>query len=192
MTVTRDASAAFTVSADHLLVRYDLRQVSGCLARFICCVAPAMSEAGQAIDAPSSPDLITRHSTSQIGNASIALSPDEQVVAVGGWDGKVRLFSASSGKTLGTLGYHRETVQCLAFPSAPLIGDGANRDRSAAVEASTIELGDGVSDDSDTDDEGSAEEGGRGGPGSSRWLVSGGKDRRVALWELMDFSRRAD
>lgn len=51
------------------------------------------------------------------------------------------------------------------------------------VEASTLELGD--DDDEDDSDE---EFGGRGGGGGvDRRLVSGGKDRRVALWELMDF-----
>jgi WD40 repeat protein len=132
----------------------------------------------QALTDPTSPNLVIPFSTKQIGNASLAISSSDTILAVGGWDGKVRLFSAASGKPLGTLGYHRETVQCLAFPQAAMSESG---ETEVLLDPSTIELGE---EDSDEDDE----PGGRGG-GKERWFVSGGKDRRVALWELMDFTR---
>ncbi|TFY83626.1 hypothetical protein EWM64_g383 [Hericium alpestre] len=75
-------------------------------------------------------------------------------------------------KPLGTLVYHKDGVQSLAFtrraPATPAtIGDEAT--------------------DSDSDDEMiEAEKAAR-----ARWLVSGGKDSRVAIWELMDFSKKA-
>lgn len=125
-----------------------------------------------------STDLIHPYSTKQIGNASIAISSSNAIVAVGGWDGNVRLFSAASCKPLGTLGYHRETVQCLAFPRG---ASGVERG-DEVVEASTIELGEEDSDDEDEEDE-------MRGKGRRDWFVSGGKDRRVAVWELMDFSK---
>lgn len=43
-------------------------------------------------------------------------------------------------------------------------------------------------DGNDEDDEMSGEEKAR----RSRWLVSGGKDGRVVVWELMDFTTRGD
>lgn len=42
--------------------------------------------------------------------------------------------------------------------------------------------------DEDEDDEMSGEEKAR----RSRWLVSGGKDGRVVVWALMDFTARGD
>ena len=86
----------------------------------------------------------------------------------------IRLFSASSLKALGTLAYHRETVQALAFANLPLTASIESGD-----EASTLELGDEDSDDDES-------EGAR--AGRQRWLASGGKDRRIALWALKDFS----
>ncbi len=73
MAVDRTISRAFTVSADHLLCRYDLANVLSS--------QEAGTEAAQE-------DVISSYSTKQIGNASIAISSDGRVVAVGGWDGK--------------------------------------------------------------------------------------------------------
>jgi ASTRA-associated protein 1 len=56
---------------------------------------------------------------------------------------------------------------------------GYDRDRDDTVDRSS-------DDDDDDDDEMSAEEKVR----RSRWLVSGGKDGRVAVWALMDFNAR--
>jgi hypothetical protein len=51
-----------------------------------------------------------------------------------------------------------------------------------------IEVVDEDQGDSSEDEEDS---GGRAGRGDvMRWMVSGGKDRRLALWQLKDFSRR--
>ena len=70
MAVDRTMTRAFTVSADHLLCRYDLARV-------------LMSD-----DNSSKKQVVACHSIKQIGNASLALSSDGRVVAVGGWDGK--------------------------------------------------------------------------------------------------------
>lgn len=73
MTVDRNLSKAFTVSADHLLCRYDLAK--------ILASADTGSESDKEI-------VFSSNSTKQIGNASLAISSDGRVVAVGGWDGK--------------------------------------------------------------------------------------------------------
>jgi WD40 repeat protein len=104
----------------------------------------------------------------------VALSPNEKVIAIGGWDGRIRLFSASTGKPLGDLSYHRESVHILAFANT-----GASKNEGNEVE-STIEIGEEGSDSEQEDESAESRE---------RWLVSGGKDRRVALWSLMDFDR---
>ena len=66
----------------------------------------------------------------------------------------------------------------MAFPHPPASQAGRAH---VELEASTLELDDEDSDD-DSDDEVV-------GKGRYNWLVSGGKDRRVALWELMNFNQ---
>jgi hypothetical protein len=79
---------------------------------------------------------------------------------------------------LGTLSYHRETVHTLAFANTPLLKPPTDAD-----EASTLELGQ----EDEEDEEEDVEESGRNVP-RDRWLASGGKDKRIALWGLKDFS----
>ncbi|OXB33916.1 WD-repeat protein [Cryptococcus neoformans] len=166
----------WSVSADHRLVRYefDLVWERKCEKDDVKVIKP--------------------YATKQIGNSSIAISADDKVVAVGGWDGKIRLFSAATSKPLGTLSSHRETVHALAFahlPSSPSHSISSD-DTETSTEAetatettteypeSTVDLGD--DDDSDVDEEVD------GIPPRERWLASGGKDGKVALWGLIDFS----
>ncbi|KIM84143.1 hypothetical protein PILCRDRAFT_818460 [Piloderma croceum F 1598] len=67
MAVSRDATLALTVSADHLIGRYDLMDAGQSSALEKTCVA---------------------HKTKYPGNSSIAIRNDGKVCAVGGWDGK--------------------------------------------------------------------------------------------------------
>ncbi|WVQ84395.1 hypothetical protein IAT38_006547 [Cryptococcus sp. DSM 104549] len=181
MAVDREGGRGWSVSADHKLVRYDFSQVW----------RGEVTKEDEGVMRP--------YATKQIGNSSIAVSADGKVVAVGGWDGKIRLFSAATSKPLGTLTSHRETVHALAFahPSyfptshpANLTASSAASAYSASVSvdettdaASTLELG------ADDDDDDSEEEDADGVPPRERWLASGGKDEKVALWGLMDFAR---
>lgn len=68
MRVSSDNRLALTVSADHLVGRYDLA-----------------SEAGAGGDADASG---TVHRTSHPGNGCIAIRDDARVCAIGGWDGR--------------------------------------------------------------------------------------------------------
>ncbi|KAF8271203.1 WD40 repeat-like protein [Lactarius quietus] len=139
MAVSLDGSVALSVSADHLVGRYDLDRDS--------------------VDAAG-----TVHRTKHPGNGAVAIHDEGRVCAIGGWDGRVRLFSTKSFKPLGTLVHHKAGtgIQALAFAH----GRG----------------GGGV--DEDDDDEMTMGEKAR----RARWLVSGGKDGRVVIWELMDFN----
>lgn len=92
---------------------------------------------------------------------------------------RIRLFSAASLKPLGTLSYHRETVHTLAFAHPP-----KPQSKVDTEETSTLELGQEEEEDG-TDEE---EEGVGGSVPRERWLASGGKDKRIALWGLKDFS----
>jgi len=147
MVTNSDLTRAWTVSADHQLISYDL----------------------------SSDSSTKAWSTGHIGHASLALSPNGDVLAVGGWDGHIRLFSSATGKPLGDLEYHRESIHVLAFAHNSVL------DSTGTEDESTIELGNEEYSDED--------ENGSGGVHRERWLVSGSQDRRVAMWELIDFTK---
>ena len=51
------------------------------------------------------------------GTSVITIRPDGKIVAVGGWDSKVRIFSGKSLKPLAALDQHRDIVQDIAYSS---------------------------------------------------------------------------
>jgi len=201
MAVSLDGSVALSVSADHLVGRYDLGRDS--------------------VDAAG-----TVHRTKHPGNGAVAIHDEGRVCAIGGWDGRVRLFSTKSFKPLGTLVHHKAGtgIQALAFahvlhygfptdpggqhcrcrshnhrrhrhnhhdeqldPQASRKAHASAADADSSTEEDTAEGregrgGGGV--DEDDDDEMTMGEKAR----RARWLVSGGKDGRVVIWELMDFN----
>ena len=87
----------------------------------------------------------------------------------------IRLYSTKSFKPLGTLRYHKPSIQSLTFAH-----DIALTSASAQPSHPTQAREDGnESDDEDMDNE---EKNAR-----SRWLISGSKDHRVSIWGLMAF-----
>ncbi|XP_069107268.1 guanine nucleotide-binding protein subunit beta-like protein 1 [Argopecten irradians] len=54
-----------------------------------------------------------------------AFRHDGKILASGGWDGNVRLFSGKSVKPLAVLSYHKESVQALAFSTDNLLACGS-------------------------------------------------------------------
>ncbi|KAJ7274518.1 WD40-repeat-containing domain protein [Mycena haematopus] len=147
MRVSRDNQLALTVSADHLVGRYDLT-----------------TEAGAEGDVDASPGMI--HRTSHPGNGCIAIRDDGRVCAIGGWDGRIRLYSTKNLKPLGTLRYHKSGCQAVEFA------------RSVDADARTAE-------ENGEDEEMTEEELETRG----RWLAAGAKDRRVSLWALISFEK---
>jgi len=146
MSVTRGNSLALTVSADHLVGRYDLINASKPeIGASTACIA---------------------HRTKHPGNACIAVRDDGKVCAIGGWDGKIRLYSTKTLKPLGTLSYHKEGCQAVSFAHS-LSEDSAPEDSD---------------ENSDDEEMGTVEKEARG-----RWLVAAGKDTRVSIWEMISF-----
>ncbi|KAG0709338.1 WD-40 repeat-containing protein [Suillus ampliporus] len=153
MTVSLDCTFALTVSADHLVGRYDL--MAGKSSEF-------------------TPTGIASK-TKYPGNGAIAIHGDGRVYAIGGWDGKVRLYSTKTFKLLGPLVHHKQACQvvifasviCPPFGDAPLQRDSRDDDSSG-----------------DEDDVSVEEKRAR-----ARWLIAGGTDAKVSIWALVDFEK---
>ncbi|SJL05265.1 uncharacterized protein ARMOST_08631 [Armillaria ostoyae] len=135
MAVTNDDSMALTVSADYLIGRYDLSSF-----------------------------VAETHRTNHPGNGAVAIRDDGRVCAVGGWDGRIRLYSTKSFKPLGTLKYHKTGCQAVAFAQT-----------LSAYRSDEDEDGDGMSKQE-------MEE-------RSRWLIGGAKDKLITIWSLMALKR---
>ncbi|KAK0506524.1 WD-40 repeat-containing protein [Armillaria luteobubalina] len=146
MAVTNDNSMALTVSADHLIGRYDLSVLhslfNGIRQSFVA----------------------ETHRTNHPGNGAVAIRDDGRVCAVGGWDGRIRLYSTKSFKPLGTLKYHKNGCQAVAFA------------RTLSVYH--------ANEDEDDDGMSRQEMGER-----SRWLIGGAKDKLITIWSLIAFNR---
>ncbi|KAF8907375.1 WD40-repeat-containing domain protein [Gymnopilus junonius] len=111
MKVSRANDFAVTVSADHIMGRYDL-----------------------AIDGPPPEEHGIAFRTKHPGNGSIAIRDDGKVCAAGGWDGKIRLYSTKSFKPLGTLKYHKLACQCVEFARACEEGPKVHKGGGLAVD----------------------------------------------------------
>ena len=72
----------------------------------------------------------------------------------------IRLYSTKSCKPLGMLQYHKVACQALDFAHAEW-ADTGDEDEEDDVKVKV-----------------------------KRWLVSGGKDHRAVIWELMDFNKK--
>ncbi|KAG8732687.1 cytochrome P450-dit2 [Ceratobasidium sp. 423] len=160
MAVSRDNTMAASVSADHLICRYDLR--------------PEL-DADAAQLAP--------HETKHLGSGAVGFQADGRVLGVAGWDGAVRLYSTGlrrgdgvganatvdrnrKVRSLGTLEHFKESCFAMAFANeviedmATLGPEDEDRNSLEALKA------------------------------RSRWLAVGGKTGRVAIWELDSFEKR--
>lgn len=131
MCLTPDHQAAVSVGADQHLVR------------------AAFSDAVPTIASATRP-----------GNASVAVRADARILAVGSWDGKVRIFSFKDTALLATLTYHKEGIQAVAYI------------RTNPVH--TLAL---TNADESSDEEGHAAP-------PRPLLAAGSKDGRISLWDL--------
>ncbi|KAK9893649.1 WD40 repeat-like protein [Cystobasidium minutum MCA 4210] len=78
---------AWSVSADHLVVRYN----------------PFQSPQARA------------YKTAYPGRGAVSLRQDGRILATAGWDGLIRVHSAASFKPLAVLDYHRDSLYAICF-----------------------------------------------------------------------------
>jgi ASTRA-associated protein 1 len=93
---------------------------------------------------------------------------------------RIRLYSTKTFKPLGTLDYHKNGVQALTFARIGALSHPRPSQNGSGVAPGSI--GEGGDDDEDDDEFNTSEIEAR-----KRWLVAGGKDGRVSIWELMEF-----
>ncbi|KAG1790137.1 WD-40 repeat-containing protein [Suillus plorans] len=138
MAVSSDCTLALTVSADYLKTQ----------------------------EASESTPAGTAFKIKHPGNGAVAIRSDGRVCAIGGWDGKVQLYSTKTLKLLGTL-----VCQTVTFAShidrVPLGGDLKEGDSCSDEDEITVE-----------------EKHARG-----RWLIAGSTNAKVSIWALMDFEK---
>ncbi|KAF0533488.1 WD40 repeat-like protein [Gigaspora margarita] len=105
--------------------------------------------------------LIKSTTIKYAGIAEVKIRSDGKIFATAGWDTKIRIFSSKSMKPLAILSYHRESVYALAFSRIESM-DEQDHDKST-------EEGKDLGNEERTE---------------KHYLVGGGKDQRISLWEI--------
>ena len=85
MTASRDNSIALTVSADHLIGRYDIKVSAHHDAQQVMHSSSCQAIQEDNVDCAAA---CTVHKTKHPGSSSVAIHDGGKVCAVGGWDGK--------------------------------------------------------------------------------------------------------
>ncbi|OAQ25618.1 WD40 repeat-like protein [Linnemannia elongata AG-77] len=89
--VSSKARFAISCGSDNVLVKYDLTS-----------------------SLQGTPEIV-KSALKANGMADGKIRSDEKVIALAGWDGRIRLFSSKTLKPLAVLKYHREGLYCLGF-----------------------------------------------------------------------------
>lgn len=171
MRVSRDNRFALTVSADHLVGRYDISvralppsmniveqffdRANRILMRDVLCIA---------LNILGMPHLLSAMMDGYVPLAVGTASTCENLVMrrYSHWWDRIRLYSTKNLKPLGTLVYHKLSCQATEF-------------------ARTTNTAIGGPKDDDFDEAETAERG--------RWLIAGNKDNRISIWSLMSFEK---
>ncbi|KDN47719.1 WD40 repeat-like protein, partial [Tilletiaria anomala UBC 951] len=141
------AKFAISTGADDVLVRYELS---------------SLVQKGQT-------KRISVYKTGFGGRACSCIRADSEVVAAGGWDGRIRVHAGSTCRQLAVLSYFKDTVQAIAY--APDLRDQHSERTSPGCDESDSDEGWDVGAHERIEE-------------AYRWLAAGGKDGRIALWSV--------
>ncbi|KAH6614044.1 WD40-repeat-containing domain protein [Boeremia exigua] len=118
------------------------------------------------------------NNTKHAGQQSLSVRSDGRLLVTGGWDSRVRVYSAKTLKEVAVLKWHKEGVYAVAF--------------AAILVASDLHQVAGKSNSGETSGEVTNKETGLGKLQRHReekmqvkhWIAAGAKDGKVSLWEL--------
>ncbi|KAG0085663.1 ASTRA complex subunit, partial [Podila epicladia] len=111
MDISSDHEYAVSCSSDRLLVKYTLF--------------------GQLQGVPAT----IQEPLKTTGVADVKFRNDDRILALAGWDGKIRVMSAKTLKPLAVLQYHREGLYCLGFANVELeLKDRVENDAETTVD----------------------------------------------------------
>ncbi|GAA5906282.1 WD40 repeat domain-containing protein [Sporobolomyces salmoneus] len=161
--VSQDGKFVYTVGIDHLLVKYrlwDLNEEEANLPRSFV----------ETTNSPGKSTIRSRIVTTKKNTSSSSGGQSKEILAVGGWNGEVTIYSNRTLEPLASLSHHRNSVQTLDF--APLSFPSPPSDSSASITE--------LDEESDSEDE-EEEDGGEGRRGI---LATGGMDLKICLWKI--------
>jgi WD40 repeat protein len=111
----------------------------------------------------------TKHS----GQQSLRVRSDDRLLVTGGWDTRVRIYSTKTLKEVGVLKWHKQGVYAVDFASVLAREDVDKGDEVGAGEVEKRETGLGKLQRQREKD-----------VQTRHWVVAGGKDGKVSLWEV--------
>jgi WD40 repeat protein len=121
--------------------------------------------------------------TKHAGQQSLCVRSDGRIIATGGWDSRIRIYSAKTLKELAVLKWHKEGVYAVAFGaildgssvSTSLIEQGEQRSGRGTVKTEVATTATGLSRLQRQREEKIQ---------SKHWIAAGAKDGKVSLWEI--------
>ncbi|KAF9576339.1 Guanine nucleotide binding protein (G protein), beta polypeptide 1-like [Mortierella alpina] len=138
------------------------------------------------------------------GIAEVKVRNDNRILALAGWDGRLRIFSARTLKPLAVLQHHREGLYCLDLAHIHEAGGVSVTDTGSTANINNDETQDDagkhkestqpqdiVSEDGSESESGSEDDSDEEAAVADRrlwskrhWIAAGGKENRISLWEI--------
>ncbi|CAO3575197.1 unnamed protein product [Mortierella alpina] len=178
--LSRDMRFAVSIGSDNALVKYDLFGAHQGVPEFM--QVPLKTS----------------------GVAEVKVRNDSKIVALAGWDGRIRIFSARAFKPLAVLKHHRESLYCVDMadvqeaggisvsePGSPASAKRDDTENNAGQDDESMRLQDVASNDGSESESESEDDSDEEAAVANRrlwskrhWIAAGGKENRISLWEI--------
>jgi WD40 repeat protein len=108
--------------------------------------------------------------TGHAGQQSLILRSDERLFATGGWDSRVRVYSATSMREVAVLTFHKESCYAVAFGEiATESTEQESGEQKSTLSSTGVTLSSGRREKISK---------------ATHWLAAGSKDGKVSLWDV--------
>lgn len=115
------------------------------------------------------------NNTKHAGQQSLVVRPDNRLLATGGWDARIRIYSAKTLKEVAVLKWHKQGVYSVAFAAILDAAELRNDVAEDMTESGVTKRETGLSRLQKQREEKMQ---------SKHWVVAGAKDGKVSLWEV--------